>query len=558
MRPALSPVPEAALAYFQAGGAKRKAAPVGDAIPEGGRHRTLISLAGSMRHRGMSGDEIAVGLLAVNARRCKPPLPEEKVAELARDIAARYEPAPPDPARQKLEEEAERLFAGAPVTEEAAGGRGGRPLDWDWLAGYATRPVVFLDRPFWQADAFHLSVGRKGVGKGTMLADLAARFSRGEMGSKRHVVWIGSEDSIAIDVKPRVLAVGGDPCLIAVVKDWLQLPRDVDRLAATVEAVGDVGLLIIDPVSNHIARANSNDEGDVRTAIAHLNALADRFALVAVGVRHLTEKEAKAGLLAAILGSSAWVQVPRAVIALARDLKDDAVVHMQVVAGNRMPPGTPGRRFRIEAATVETDGGPSDVSRVRWEGESGVDVEELLAASRTASASKSESARDLMLATLHAAPGRRMNAEEFDVLIAGQTGVAAKTVQNLRSELGAKGRGWLKAIPVKDEQGEVLHWDVGLTDGAPGPDPDPSEPDPDFPTPGKSGSGLGKPKTGGFGCPDPDSWMSGSGSGSGDPESLECALHPGPHKVVKRAVGLVFLACGCHLTDEKEETDDGT
>jgi AAA domain/Bifunctional DNA primase/polymerase, N-terminal/Primase C terminal 1 (PriCT-1) len=512
-------IPDEALAYF-AGAlfAAKRAEPIGEKLREGDRHRKLLSLAGSMRHRGMTGDEIALALLGVNAQRGDPPLPDEEVIELARDIARRYEPAPPDVEQERIEREAARLLSGGAAKEPSVSSRRG-PLGWDWLTAFATKRVVWLDRPFWQAAAFHLKVGRKGVGKGTALADLAARFSRGEMGPKRRVLWIGSEDSVSIDVKPRVLAADGDPSQIAVVKDWLQLPRDVPRLEATIEAVGDVGLLVIDPVSNHIAGKNSNDETDVREAIAHLNALADGFALVAVGVRHLTEKEAKGGLLAAILGSSAWVQVPRAVIALARDPHDDAVVHMQVVAGNRMPPGTSGRSFRIEGAAVETDDGLGEVSRVVWEGESTVDVEELLTVRHTPEPSRSEDARALILATLQAAPGQRMGAEEFDALIAEQAGVSAKTVRNLRSELGAKGRGWLKAIPVKDEFGEVLSWDVGLTAGAPEPDPD--SPDPDLYT-SESGSGdlQGKQPFSASRSRVPGN--TGSGSGSGQAQCVVC------------------------------------
>jgi hypothetical protein len=43
------------------------------------------------------------------------------------------------------------------------------------------------------------------------------------------------------------------------------------------------------------------------------------------GVRHLTEKECKGGVLAAILGSSAWVQTPRAVLAVVRDPANSAL-----------------------------------------------------------------------------------------------------------------------------------------------------------------------------------------------------------------------------------------
>jgi len=60
-------------------------------IPEGQRHTTLVSLAGTMRRRGMLEQEIKAGLCEVNRRRCSPPLPEEEIEQIARSIA-RYEP----------------------------------------------------------------------------------------------------------------------------------------------------------------------------------------------------------------------------------------------------------------------------------------------------------------------------------------------------------------------------------------------------------------------------------------------------------------------------------
>jgi P4 family phage/plasmid primase-like protien len=70
----------------------RQAAPVEDRIPHKKRNKTLTSLAGSMRRRGMEEEELAVALLAVNERRCDPPLEEDEVRGIARSIA-RYEPA---------------------------------------------------------------------------------------------------------------------------------------------------------------------------------------------------------------------------------------------------------------------------------------------------------------------------------------------------------------------------------------------------------------------------------------------------------------------------------
>ena len=48
-------------------------------------------MAGTMRRRGFSEAAIAAALLVENQGRCKPPLPESKVRDIARSIS-RYDP----------------------------------------------------------------------------------------------------------------------------------------------------------------------------------------------------------------------------------------------------------------------------------------------------------------------------------------------------------------------------------------------------------------------------------------------------------------------------------
>ena len=64
----------------------------GDLIAEGQRNATLVSEAGAMRRRGMTPQAIQAALLAENAGRCRPPLPESEVLQIARSIS-RYAPA---------------------------------------------------------------------------------------------------------------------------------------------------------------------------------------------------------------------------------------------------------------------------------------------------------------------------------------------------------------------------------------------------------------------------------------------------------------------------------
>ena len=61
-------------------------------VSEGGRNSTLASLAGSMRHRGMSEAAIYSALSTENQTRCVPPLEDEEVKTIAASIAS-YPPS---------------------------------------------------------------------------------------------------------------------------------------------------------------------------------------------------------------------------------------------------------------------------------------------------------------------------------------------------------------------------------------------------------------------------------------------------------------------------------
>jgi len=95
-------------------------------IPEGNRNGTLTSLAGTMRRRGMSEDGICAALLAENARRCVPPLPQEEVRRIVRSVA-RYEPGVTPSVIDLFGTDAKRLDTnvaadtGIPVPAEADG-----------------------------------------------------------------------------------------------------------------------------------------------------------------------------------------------------------------------------------------------------------------------------------------------------------------------------------------------------------------------------------------------------------------------------------------------------
>jgi hypothetical protein len=66
-----------------------------EVIVEGQRNYTLTRIAGAMRRYGCAPEAIGVALCEDNARRCRPPLPENEVLRIARSIGSPRSTLPP-------------------------------------------------------------------------------------------------------------------------------------------------------------------------------------------------------------------------------------------------------------------------------------------------------------------------------------------------------------------------------------------------------------------------------------------------------------------------------
>jgi hypothetical protein len=296
--------------------------------------------------------------------------------------------------------------------------------------------VEWLDKPFLQRSAFELLAGRKGSCKGTWLCGVAARVSDGSLyGEPKRVLVVTSEDSVELDFLPRFLAAGGDPAMVEIIVGAFRLPRDLDWLRQQAASLGDVGLIVIDPIGNHLGGADTDKEGSVREAIGPLNDLADQLDCLIVGVRHLG-KDASRGALSSVLGSTAWVDVPRCVILMAPDDEDDLVYHAQVVAGNRGPKRSAARAYRLELVDVPP---AREITRLADAGASDKDVEDLLGdtSSRNGRAPKRDAAADAIVRAL--ADGPKPLAT-LKALCAADIGASSDTTYRAANQLKAEGR----------------------------------------------------------------------------------------------------------------------
>jgi AAA domain len=333
---------------------------------------------------------------------------------------------------------------------------------WTRLSDIPERPIQWVDYPFLQGSAFHLLAGVKNAGKGTWLANAAARVTRGELGPNHNVLWVAlGEDSYSVDVRPRVRAAGGVVEHVDVLTGWgFQLPDHGQMLEDQIRE-REAGLVVLDPLGGTLGgKRSTNHDFDVRPVLQALNYMADATGTMIFGVRHVSNKAGQRGdgVLSGVLGSSDWVNIPRAVLALIHDDVDPGMRHLFSVASNRGPADTPGQMIQIEG--VPLDGHEFPVTTARVIGESHKDPDELLSIKRTRQSSRSDTARVILCQVLLEADDRTMESDALDAEVAQRTGLSARTIRNLRMALNKEGL--IRARPVNSMSGAKT-WEAILT-----------------------------------------------------------------------------------------------
>jgi hypothetical protein len=185
----LAPLPERLIEFFTARKDGRRAGPLPKKVVKGGRHAELLSLAGSMRARGLTAEEMLPTLRAWNERHCEPPKSEAELRALAVDVEGRWEPTPPHPADLELLQLLEQLPGRAPAPAAAERPRVRRAESWEQPVPLRDRPQVppfpLAALPRWQRQWAEAISNEKGA-----RVDLAATLSLGAVagGLARHVV----------------------------------------------------------------------------------------------------------------------------------------------------------------------------------------------------------------------------------------------------------------------------------------------------------------------------------------------------------------------------------
>jgi len=229
-----------------------------------------------------------------------------------------------------------------------------KPTQSDFIATtkasqHGTSEPQFLWFPFLPYKKLVLLQGESGIGKSTMVLNIAALLSNGkpmpfESGGSTadcgNILYLNKEDDISETINPRLIAMGADLERFHFVDEPFYLEDDCKRLEATIREL-NIRMTIVDPLTSFLSRNhNMNTAQSVGNLMRELSRVAFTTDSVLVVVCHLT-KNASGKEIDRHLGSSDIVNAARSVLSVTRENEDSDIVtvkHLKSTLARRAAP----------------------------------------------------------------------------------------------------------------------------------------------------------------------------------------------------------------------------
>lgn len=336
-------------------------------------------------------------------------------------------------------------------------------------------PVRWL-WPGWLARGkFHILAGTPGTGKTTIAMAVAAtcttngRFPDGLACRGGKVLIWTAEDDPADTLAPRLLASGADLTKVYFIQGTTENgelrsfdpARDLHNLERQAQAIGNIALLIVDPVVSAVA-GDGHKAGDVRRGLQPLVDLAAALDCAALGITHFSKGTAGRDPLERVTGSQAFGALARVVIVAAKDGTDsgDDTPARRFVARAKSNIGPDGGGFDYHLEQSELAGHPGLIaSYVTWGAAIEGTARDLLGAAEINEAEGSDGGEgEGAVAFLESLLSEGPVAVKTIEADARGAGYAWRTIQRAAKKAGIKPQklgmkaGWVWALPPEERQ----------------------------------------------------------------------------------------------------------
>ena len=304
--------------------------------------------------------------------------------------------------------------------------------------------------------------GEAGAGKGSVLINAATRLNNGGLWFDNStalescsVAWASHEEEVAEELRPRAEVAGNKNLHKLIELDIENIIAERTTVAEMARDLGDLKLIVLDPIQDFIGEVNINDGGQVRLAMRRVGQIAQDCRCAIAGLHHLN-KSNTGSARGKFLGSQAFISFPRFAWMVVADPINPDMRYLQQVKGNMNRIG-PAYCFEIEGRPMNIDGKTISVPAAKFSGETAeIDVDEFFTKERKSV--KLEEAEDFIFSNLSESQPIRSSEWEAKYKAAG---IAKPTMRRAETNMSVKSFQrdgvWWKVAQKSGVEGVVSH-----------------------------------------------------------------------------------------------------